>query len=558
MGNGPGPEQPIPIFPGITHFADTMTALPKEIVKHFTLLKEVDSKLHAPEKNLFALVKQALANSDDFNLSQATAGPVNEALNTAVSSSAQNNATGTGVNGSVPAPPPNAPHLADMHKFSQLQLLQHVGGEAREMLVALEEKCHVITVAIEALNKQHQRVEEIWPHLCEEFSDEAKYGSTTHWAYPENRAGRANNNAQAERTRREGAASLSAAAQAIAEEHAARSDARKQAVAAKKSSKNQVQESDFDDIDNKNKAEPTKKSSAKSRKPAGGESPATVGLGITNAGGPNGNPAPKRRKVEKTPAGTAPQERAMASLFGNNGTKPKASSPAETPAPDAPTKKRKALPTSANQAKKRFVFHYRDSLISVSPTDLNHNSRNGAGPPSVTSSPVIGNFPEAPKPGRSSPAPSAAPRPVSSRARQNSTHSAMENGRQRAASSASTKPNGVSVVLPELAPQSNGGRAHVEKNKEPIVPARAEVAQSDLESTPLSTTASAQGHKKETAPKTDNTEPNGTTPSHNRAHRTQPCLRSCADCRCSTADRHYSQPCASCQLRQRHPRFRST
>lgn len=53
---GPSGNQPIDVFPAITHFADAITALPKELVRHFTLLKEVDAKLFAPEDQLCKLV----------------------------------------------------------------------------------------------------------------------------------------------------------------------------------------------------------------------------------------------------------------------------------------------------------------------------------------------------------------------------------------------------------------------------------------------------------------------------------------------------------------------
>lgn len=65
--------------------------------------------------------------------------------------------------------------------------------------------------------------------------------------------------------------------------------------------------------------------------------------------------------------------------------------------------------------------------------------------------------------GRPSPAPSvAAPRPASSRARQNSIQSNVDHGRQRPASSASHRPNGTTSV-PQEGPQiSNGPRGSVE------------------------------------------------------------------------------------------------
>ena len=354
LSAGPAGDQPIDIFPAITHFADAMTALPKELVRHFTLLKEVDAKIYAPEEQLFKLVSAAASlpvpetrtNIDIRNSTAPTSAPM----------SAQNSSSGI-------LPHPAAPSLlsADDSNYapssvfdpSNLQRRQHFRQTAfkiQEMLVALEEKNHVISTANDALQRQLARVEDVWPYVEGEFSDEAKWGSTTHWAYPENRTGKA---AQAERARRDGAAVISAAAQALAEEAAARSDARKQAVQAKKNLKNQFQESELDDQDARHKGEGGKKSGqGKVRKTADSNG---VGLGITTGSGANGNPPQKRRKVEKVTNGGAPMERAMSSVFGGSAPKAKASSPRATPAPEGP-KKRKALPSGSGQAKKKYVL----------------------------------------------------------------------------------------------------------------------------------------------------------------------------------------------------------
>ncbi len=99
--------------------------------------------------------------------------------------------------------------------------------------------------------------------------------------------------------------------------------------------------------------------------------------------------------------------------------------------------------------------------------------------PSAASSPVVSTFPDAAKVGRSSPAPPAnvvaRPPPPPSRARQNSTHSNVENGKPRPSSSASNKPNGVPAVpTPDPAPQTNGLRPPSEKAKDPPPPLKPE------------------------------------------------------------------------------------
>lgn len=376
-------EQQIDIFPGVTHFADAITALPKELVKHFTLLKEVDAKINVPQQALFQLIHLALhqpvpnASHSAHDSSTTTSAPASAPMTTQNSSGGSGTFGLVGPNGHPTTQahgPPSSSDLSlvngsayDKSDIMRRQLFRKVAIEIKEMLVALEEKNHVISTANDALNKQLGRIDDIWPHLEREFSDEAKWGSNTHWAYPENRAvSRATNNAQAERSRREGAASLSAAAQQIAEEAAARSDARKQAVAARRSQKTQSsnthQDSDADD--HHHKSEGKKSGGSKSRKTTvdkeAAAAAASGGLNISGAiaGTTNGITASssKRRKVEKPAAGASvAMERALSGIYASNGGKTKTASPRESPAPDAAAKKRKALPAAGNAAKKRYV-----------------------------------------------------------------------------------------------------------------------------------------------------------------------------------------------------------
>lgn len=44
-------------YPALTHFTDTITALPREFRRHNSLLKEVDAKAWALEENLLQLLK---------------------------------------------------------------------------------------------------------------------------------------------------------------------------------------------------------------------------------------------------------------------------------------------------------------------------------------------------------------------------------------------------------------------------------------------------------------------------------------------------------------------
>lgn len=350
---GPSSNQPIDVFPASTHFADTITALPKELVRHFTLLKEVDAKLFAPEDQLCKLVAAAAkaplpeprTNNDTPSLAApGTASTMEQnILPGAAASQVARSASSTDETNATAA------SVFDPSNIPRRQLFRQTAFKIQEMLVSLEEKNHVISTANEALQRQLARVEDVWPYLENEFSDEAKWGSTSHWAYPENRSsGKASHT---ERVRRDGAAAISAAAQALADEAAARSDARKQAVQAKRNQKNQHHDSEAEDHDGRQKGEGSEKPhGSKARKTADGN----VGLGISGTSNTNGNPPPKRRKVEKPTNGAnggAVMERTMSGV-GNNAAHVKTNSPRGTPAPDGP-KKRKALPSAGGQIKKK-------------------------------------------------------------------------------------------------------------------------------------------------------------------------------------------------------------
>ncbi|KAJ2892727.1 hypothetical protein MKZ38_009432 [Zalerion maritima] len=487
INGGHQADQPIDIFPGITHFTDAITALPKDLVRHFTLLKEVDAKICQPEEQLFQHIHDLLeaplptpqSTTDNTQASSIVAAATATAAATAPSSSfarSLNRQAGSSV------PPQNHSNQrggADATMATDNVTRRIIARQAiqkmQDMLVSLEEKNHVISVANDTLKRQLNRVEEIWPHLEKEFSDEAKWGSTTHWAYPENRLNR-NAQQQAHNSRREAASHLTAAAQALADEAAARSDARKQAVAAKKRQAPQ-QESDLDDHD-KHKNDHGKKSHPKSRK-AAAESPASVGLGITAPGNtPNGNPPTKRRKVDKTANGTPVVERAMATVFGKEPQKAKTASPRETPVPEAPSRKRKPLPTSSSNGGKK------------------KNGPAGAAlSPSIASSPVLSNLPDPKAPARSSPAPTSVPKATASRAKQTSVPVTTEKACPSPA--AHTKSNGTALKSPFIGPVQNNIKAkekeEVGKPKEPppVLEPKQEALKSEPEQLPTQPRAPA-------------------------------------------------------------------
>lgn len=47
-------------YPALTHFTNAIDALPKEMIRHYTMLKEVDAKIYGPGESLRQLFTTAL------------------------------------------------------------------------------------------------------------------------------------------------------------------------------------------------------------------------------------------------------------------------------------------------------------------------------------------------------------------------------------------------------------------------------------------------------------------------------------------------------------------
>ncbi|RDL41129.1 Chromatin modification-related protein [Venustampulla echinocandica] len=509
-------EKEIEIFPAITHFADAITALPKELMRHFTLLKEVDAKIFAPEDDLGKLVDAAL------NAPPPERRPPPEIQNNtgpkSIPMSAQGSASGSIVNGhpaSVTSVPDadvynTASAAYDPANIPRRQLFQHCAYTMQNMLVSLDEKNHVISTAAEALNKQLARIDDCFPHVELEISEEARYGSTTHWAYPENRISKLG---PSNGSRKDVApANNSSGAQQLTEDALAKSDARKQALLAKKSHKHHHAESDFDDHhDSRPKDQKKVHGNSKIRKAA--DASPSVGLGITNGSGLNGNP-PKRRKVEKGPSGGVVMERAVSGVSGSNGTATKGKA-ADWAGGQAPRARQRSIPKTTRpslgpDSKKKS----RGGGTANGPTRKRNNTITSAMSPSLASSPIRSTFPDLKPTGRGSPQPTNGGRPPSSRARQNSTQSIVDNNRQRPDPAASAKLNGNSPNTPDLgavAPASGRTTLPDVKSsiKEPTSNAKGEPIFNELDKADPGVIDGGIGHRKSSVAKREDADTNG-------------------------------------------------
>ena len=338
-------------FPAITHFTDSISALPKEMIRHFTMLKEVDAKICGPEEVVKNLVNAALkaplpprkdlmSHRNALHNSHSTTKAI---PSTAGSVSGVTALHGHSEDGSITQQ--EAPTPIDIAEYSRRQLfhqLRHVMGE---QLAILDEKNHVMSTATDALEKQLKRCDSSYIHIDKEISEEARYGNINHWAYMDRTAEKKGTTAS-ERTRREAAIANGIVAAAVTTQEgdfaALRSEARREAVAARKQRVQHV-DSDFDD------SRVVKKpiGHGKGRK-AADLHPITngAGLGISTAlPGAAVNPPNKRRKVEKPAsaglAGGSAMERSLSIVYGSTAgnTRGGAGSPKETPAIEAVKKR---------------------------------------------------------------------------------------------------------------------------------------------------------------------------------------------------------------------------
>ena len=328
-------------FPAISFFTDAVTALPKELQKHFTMLKETEGKLHQPDiavTDLLASINR-LPDAPRYSALEHTQAYMALSLANSVSGSA----AASVANGMTPKRPQHSlsldtqTHDPNLEQREDLfvQLIQRL----KEMTSVLDEKNMILSAASENLSRQLVRFDSAMPHIENEVSEDARLGSNTHWALPHMKEVRHSNGiGVSEKGRRDvtNVNNLAAAAAAVHEGEiaATRSEARREAMLAKR---NRARDPDSDVEE---RAVGRKQITGKARK--GQQEQPSDSKAAAGSQQPQ-----KRRRIEKAPAA----ERAMgAALSGRLGaSRP---SPRGSPAPDGARKKLKPPAGQSGSRKK--------------------------------------------------------------------------------------------------------------------------------------------------------------------------------------------------------------
>jgi hypothetical protein len=126
------------VYPGLNDLSDALEALPMEVIRHFTLLREIDAKciVHVPTLN--ELIKKFFAYPDVQQLDEATRG-------------------------------------------EREQVMKQIGLLIKELMPCQEEKMHVAGVAAETIKRHLARIDYDYELIQDgEIPEEVQYGPYDH------------------------------------------------------------------------------------------------------------------------------------------------------------------------------------------------------------------------------------------------------------------------------------------------------------------------------------------------------------------------------------------
>jgi Inhibitor of growth proteins N-terminal histone-binding len=280
--HAPTVEDPTPsdqepgFYPAITHFTDATDALPREVMRHFSMMKEVEAKLHTPDEELGKLATE-LSALHRSSTKHPTIGASSEQKDKDMIEQGA---------GSTSSPTDST--------SDQSSSLRQLCYQIALMAPMLDEKIACLSTASMTLSKQLEVMESSYKYIPEEVSVEARLGSSTHWAYVAEKETKKTGH---ERVRREAAVN-NAYAGGMGRIHdlddgAGRSDARREGVVSRKI-RNQQIDSDFEERPS------SRKQHGKSRKQVDPQSASNSGLGALNGTGPNKRKKPAAAVIERS------------------------------------------------------------------------------------------------------------------------------------------------------------------------------------------------------------------------------------------------------------------
>lgn len=419
-------NDPPRLYPAITHFADTIAALPREFRRHNSLLKEVDAKAWEAEENLQNILKECLADpaiSDPNFVPAAYTAPGSVIADDTVNAGDSNSVAAVSFDNASLA----SARSADPAVLQRRQQFHALRQHLMAIMVTMDEKNHVINNANEEVAKHIRRLDRVWPHISDEISEEVRLGSLRHWAYTDLNPVK---KPTAPTSRKEAATSGTALNES---EIAHRSEARREAIQARKQRNNHQVDSDFDEA----ARGPSRKTNTNGKKRAAEAAPDPAGLGITGAGAGAG----KRKKPDKPLVGGVGMERTNSSAMGGRPMSRENSQQENA-------KKRKASTAATTVARKRYAMSPipRRQCTNTHLYRINASTQDS---PKLASSPLAGAFGK--EAYKKSPALSTV-RPAG-RGRQNSSTQVTDTARARPSSSNLNKNSNnknVSASTPEL------------------------------------------------------------------------------------------------------------
>ena len=347
-------ETPAGFFPALQYFTDAVTALPKEVMRQFTLMKEVDAKIHGPSEKLGEMLDTLLEYPVPPKRSPHLDSAAEEQRRSGLAAENRHD-----VDSEATSEVESEEDLAKRRKFRDLRAL------LGDMVHNLDEKNNVLAEANRVLSQQMSRVDSVMPHVDSELSEEARLGSMTHWAYSDNRQKKQTTGAGANRRDIAATNILAAAASGVHESDIAA--ARQDAIRETKRDKHRGRGKEHVDSDFDDKPKKTKPKFGKDKNMG------LVGLGISSANGET----VKKRKVDKGLAAPAMERMQSSATKGAKGMK---ETPRSTPASEPAKKSMKARPAPLPAKRKVLNSSHASPALASSPLPSSFNV--GMDPPS--------------------------------------------------------------------------------------------------------------------------------------------------------------------------------